>query len=360
MILNIVEPTLNSYAGHCFSLVEAIAQAVPSGKVRVWAGIQSRKLWEFPDQIRPYFFQTIRKFQSYFLYKKLLREPGKVLLSTAGSVDFLLLDWAASGNIPKNKVYLYVHWLGAKKSTSTKLARLAQRQPNLEVLCTTHGTTVFFKAMGFRSTTVAYPKALRVDSVKPIPVFHHLLFAGAARMDKGFDRVADLVEYLTKAQESFPFWIQTSATHQKTHTAEVLNQIERLKHSGYPHQTLLESTLNPEKYRALFIGGISIQPYSESDFEDRVSGVTLDAFAAGCPVIVPANTWLGHLVVKHNAGIAIDDLSPSEVHRAIIRIVQDYEGYAQRAYKAGFLLSQEHSAVAMMQAIFQNSSTHDV
>jgi len=290
----------------------------------------------------------------------LLKEPGRLLLSTAGSIDFLLLDWAASGKIPKNKVYLYVHWLGAKTSTSTKLAKLAQRQPNLVVMCTTPRTTEFFKTLGFRSTTVAYPRTLQVDSVKPNPTFHHLVFAGAARMDKGFDRIAELVDYLAKTQASIPIWIQASSTHQNTHSADILVQIERLKHSGYSGQTLFESTLNPADYHALFAGGISIQPYSESDFEDRVSGVTLDALAAGCPVIVTANTWLGRIVVKHKAGIATTDLSPSGLHRAIISITQDYEGYAQRAVKAGLVLSQEHSAVAMVQTIFQNQAEHDV
>ncbi|MDD5028439.1 MAG: hypothetical protein PHH58_02895, partial [Rhodoferax sp.] len=113
-MLNIVEPTLNSYTGHCYSLVEAIAQAVPGGQVRVWAGTQSQEYWKVQEQIRPYFYRSLRKIQSFFLFRKLLTEPGKVLLSTAGSIDFFMLDWAARGKIPKNKVYLYVHWLGAK------------------------------------------------------------------------------------------------------------------------------------------------------------------------------------------------------------------------------------------------------
>ncbi|OIN91141.1 MAG: hypothetical protein AUJ20_12030 [Comamonadaceae bacterium CG1_02_60_18] len=283
-----------------------------------------------------------------------------MLVSTAVSVDFLLLDWAAGGKIPKDKVYLYVHWLGAKASTATKLAALAQRQPNLEVLCTTPLTTEFFRALGFRSTTVSYPRALASAQAAPMTVFHHLLVAGAARMDKGFGRIADLVDYLASTQAAFPIWIQISATHQTTHGDEVLLQIDRLKRSEYPHQTLIENTLNPTDYQALFTGGISIQPYAEVDFQDRVSGVTLDALAAGCPVIVTANTWLGRLVVKHNAGIATSDLSPSGLHAAITRIAADYAAYSQRAARAAVQLGQEHSARAMMQAIFESHDDHDV
>ncbi|MDD5028440.1 MAG: hypothetical protein PHH58_02900 [Rhodoferax sp.] len=196
--------------------------------------------------------------------------------------------------------------------------------------------------------------------MKPVTAFEHLLVAGAARMDKGFDRVADLVDYLAQTQAALPIWIQISATHQDAHSAQVRSQIARLKHSRYLHQTLIESTLSPPDYQALFAGGISLQPYSEVDFADRVSGVTLDALLAGCPVIVTANTWLGRMVVKHNAGIATSDLSPSGLHRAITRIANDYEAYSQRAVMAGAVLSQQHSAASMMRVIFENEVDHDV
>jgi len=359
-MLHIVEPTLNSFTGHCYSLVEAIAQAVPEGKVCVWAGTQSGKFWPVKDQIRPYFFQSVRKIQSFFLFRKLLKKPGKVLVSTAVSTDFLLLDWAASGKIPKDKVYLYVHWVGGKTSTAKKLGILAQRQPNLEVLCSTPLTTEFFRLLGFRSATVPYPRAVAAAQAKPMAAFHHLLVAGAARMDKGFDRITDLVDYLASTQATLPIWIQISATHQSTHGDEVLFQINRLEHSGYSHQTLIENTLSPTDYQALFAGGISIQPYAEVDFQDRVSGVTLDALAAGCPVVVTANTWLGRLVCKHNAGIATSDLSPTGLHAAITRIAADYAAYSQRAARAAVLLGQEHSARAMIQAIFESHDDHDV
>jgi hypothetical protein len=353
VMLNIVEPTLNSYTGHCYSLVEAIAQAVPTGQVRVWAGTQCEEFWKTTGQIKPYFFRPLRKIQSFFLFRQLLREPGKILLSTAGSIDFVLLNWGAQGEIPVDKVYLYVHWLGTKASISSKLIKVAQRQPNLEVLCTTERTTDFFKNLGFRATTVAYPRLINFPPPQ-LQAFHHLLVAGAARMDKGFNRIVDLVDELAQTQASWPICIQTSTTHQAKHGADILFQVERLQRSGYMHLSLIDTTLNPQEYQALFAGGISIQPYSGADFEDRVSGVALDALTAGCPVIVTANTWLSRIVLKHNAGIATSDLSPSGLRKAIAHILQDYDGYSLRAAKAGIVLRQEHSASSMMRIIFKN------
>lgn len=357
MVLNIIEPTLNSYTGHCYSLVDAISQAAPVDQVRIWAGRESASFWQGRGQIKPYFFRAIRKFQSYFLFRRLLAEPGKILLSTAGTADLILLDWAAQSQIAEKKVYLYVHWLGGKAAKASKLAQLARTQPNLEILCATASTTSFFKDLGFRSTTVSYPRVEADLSSPPAQTFRHLLFAGAARLDKGFDHIADLVEDLARVQAQWPIWVQASSTHQARHGPEILSQIVRLRESGYANLTLLENTLGPQEYQSMFSGAISIQPYSASDFEDRVSGVTLDALSAGCPVVVTANTWLGRVVMKHNAGVATSDLSPLGLKKAVDEVLQDYAGFAQRAAKAGQLLCREHSAAEMMAAIFQNVTT---
>jgi len=352
MILHIIEPTLNSYAGHCHSLVQAIAQAVPDELACIWAGRDSGKFWQSKCQIKPYFFRSLRKIQSYFLYKRLLKTPGKLLLSTAGTSDLLMLCWAARGQIPKGKVYLYVHWVGTKASKATRLARVAKKQPNLEIMCTTASATDFFRDLGFRAVTVAYPQAMDARGPAQSASFDHLLFAGAARMDKGFAKIADLVEDLACVQAQWPFWVQTSATHQDKQGNDIAHQIERLIQARYTFLKLLDKTLSPEGYQALFSGAISIQPYSETDFLDRVSGVTLDALAAGCPVIVTANTWLGRVVLKHNAGVATRDLSPAALRVAIQMVLSDYSGYSRRAAIAGQALRQEHSAVSMMAVIF--------
>jgi len=360
MIFNIVEPTLNSYTGHCYSLVATIAQTAPAEHIRIWSGKEIGKCWTSRGEIRPYFSRALRKIQSFFLYRRLLDEPGKILLSTAGTTDLVLLNWAAKAQIPPDKVYVYVHWLGTKATKAGMLAAIARSQPHIEVLCTTATTTVFFKELGFRATTVAYPYVIDQPQEQTLSGFQHLLFAGAARMDKGFSRIADLVDDLAHSQSTWPFWIQTSATHQAKHGTDILACIEQLKRSNYPQLTLLSETLSPQDYRALFVGSISIQPYAEADFQDRVSGVTLDALTAGCPVVVTANTWLGRIVLEHNAGVTTSDLSPHGLRRAIEEIVNDYDAFSRRAFQAGLILQNQHSTAAMMQTIFHKERLHAV
>lgn len=352
MILNIVEPTFNSFAGHCHSLIESLVQAAPVEKVRIWAGTGSQKFWKGGGQLKPYFIGPLRRFQAIFLYQRLLRQSGKLLISTAGTSDLIILDWVAKGQIPASKVYLYVHWLGTKSSKKTKLAAIAKRQPNLEILCTTPSGTAFFKELGFQAQTVPYPRYSMLQHENEVRPFNHLVVAGAARSDKGFDRIVDLVVEFSRTNAVWPITVQASGNHHDKNSPEIFFQIDRLVHSGYPHLSLLETTLSPENYVALFPGAISVQPYSENEFQDRVSGVTLDALSAGCPVVVTANTWLARTVSQYQAGVATSDLSPAGLQLAITQILSDYDGYSRRATIAGRLLNSKHSASVMMDVIF--------
>jgi len=353
-MLNIVEPTLNSYTGHCFSLVQAIAESVQAGPVRIWAGVEIERFWNSVGTIKPHFHRSFRRIQSLWLYRKLLREPGKILLSTANSLDFLLINWAARGVIPKGKVYLYVHWLGGKTTHAAKLAKLAQQQPNLQVLCTTDSTTAFFHSLGFMAKTVLYPRVSGNNAATASAAFDHLLCAGAARLDKGIDHIANFVQDLAVDPESWPLWVQTSPPHQSKHAPEVHAHIEAIQNSKYAGLRILDKTLSPAEYLALFSGAISVQPYSAVDFEDRVSGVALDAISAGCPIIVTSGTWLAQLVLRHNAGVATSDLTPAGLRKAVQQILSDYPGYSQRALEAGGVLTQKHGADQIVSAIFEN------
>src|ERR1035437_1781848 len=175
MILHIIEPTLHSYVGHCHSLVETIAQAAPVEHVRIWAGKGSDRIWRGQAQLEPYFYQPLRRLQALFLYRRLLRQPGKILLSTGGTSDLISLNCVAKATIPEAKVYLYIHWVGAKASKAAKLAEIAKLQPNLEILCPTEDGASFFEELGFRSRTVPYPvNSLQGQQFETRP-FSHLV-----------------------------------------------------------------------------------------------------------------------------------------------------------------------------------------
>ena len=355
LVFNIVEPTLMSDAGHCSSFISALLSAnVGKTAFRLWVNKQAEvTLASAHVEMRRYFYRKIRRLQSFFLYRKLLRLNNKLFISTAGRTDILLLAWAARGMIPPGKVFLYFHWLNPTASKLRSLHKLAIHQPNLVILGPTPSVVKVFKEAGFvDARVVPYPITQRsVNDAARKTGFKHLLYAGAARQDKGFKQIVDLVEYLYQKNSQIPVTIQTSAEHFGKCDAATLADIERLKSTPYAHLTLRTEVLSSSEYAALYSGAIAIQLYNITDFTDRVSGVTLDAFSAGCPVISTANTWIARMVARFDAGLVTDDLSPQAVLQSAAAIIADYPRYNTNADTAGQVLQQENSANGLYKAL---------
>src|SRR5512144_1827806 len=186
--IHIVEPTLVDEAGHCHSFVETLCRAGADPRAfRVWGGRRASlpRLEAMGVALERRFHRRLRRFQEWALLRRLLRAPGRILVSTAGRTDMLFLDWAARGRIPARKVFLYVHWV---RPTPRKLAffrRMARRQPELVVLGPTPTVVDVFAEAGFANRAVVpYPSAPLSPAPEAAEPFRHLLFAGTAREDK--------------------------------------------------------------------------------------------------------------------------------------------------------------------------------
>lgn len=353
--LHIIEPTLTGNAGHCHDLVRSLAQAAPECDITVWAGRGAGAIWQGPGRLEPHFRRRWRRLQALWLQRKLLRGPGRVLVATAGSSDLISADWAAAGTIPPHKLFMFVHWLGRKAGKAKWLTALAKRQPNIEILSPTQALTSFFASCGFRSTLVPYPIDGCLHRAKPAAGFRHLVVAGAARLDKGFDHVVDLVLEMQRRGTTIPIVVQASLEERHRDDQALAQQITRLRAANYPALTILDSTLTREQYLDLFEGGIALQPYRAADFEDRVSGVTLDALAAGCPLVVTEGTWMAKLARRFDAGVVTSDLSGVGLLRAAERVLADRARYAASALAASRPLAEEHSARRLLDIVLQRS-----
>ena len=353
--INVVEPTLTDEAGHCYSFISSFCKAGDETRtIRLWVGHHAEV--SFPGkniQIRKYFHRSLRRLQSYFLYRKLLETPGRIFISTAGSVDFLLLDWASRDVVPPKKVYLYSHWFRPNDKKIGRLKKLALKQPNLQILGPTPSVVKIFQDAGFRNAhVVPYPISEQETATSAGATgFRHLLYAGAARHDKGFSQVVDLVAYLQERGLQIPVTLQTSPEHYGKYDAVTKADIQRLQLIAYPHLQLSPDTLNKDEYAALFEGAICIQLYDQTDFSDRISGVTLDAFLAGCPIIASAGTWIARMAQRFDAGIVVEDMSSPQVLSAAQRIISEYARYNKHAIAAGKTLQEENNAGALFKVI---------
>lgn len=357
-IINIVEPTLTSQAGHCFSFVSSLCQA--NKKIHFLLWVNHFSSLTFPTnnvEVKKYFFRKIRKIQCFFLYKKLLGAQDKILISTAGRIDLAIFDWVSKGVIPPNKVYFYFHWINESHKKIAQLRQLAIKQPHLVLLGPTLSVVKVFQDAGFkRAYVVPYPiSAVTLKNHTQVQPFSRVWFAGAARKDKGFGKVVDLIEYASSLGLNIPFTLQTSSDHYGKYDAETKADITRLKSIPYSHLEIRADTLSKDAYTNLFSGAICIQPYQSSDFADRISGVTLDALSAGSPIVTSAGTWIARQVERFDAGVIVDTTSPGHMLTAIKKVIAEYESYSKKAMIAGQTLQDEHSANHLSSIILLNN-----
>jgi glycosyltransferase involved in cell wall biosynthesis len=193
---------------------------------------------------------------------------------------------------------------------------MAARQPNIVILGTTDTVVDAFRRGGFANVVLLpYPAPAPTGEIATVK-FRRLLYAGAARQDKGFGKVVDLVELLAARKEDIPIAVQVTADHYDKYDAATRADIARLEALHYPSLTLIRETPSPEEYAANFPGSICLQPYDRAEFRDRVSGVTLDALAHGCPIVATAGTWSAAMIEPFGAGIALADPDVENLYAA--------------------------------------------
>ena len=332
VLLHVVEPTLEDYSGHCHALVSSLVRAARGNAMELWKGEAVVPMTFGPDvTIHSHFRRRERLKQMLRLLHGLLRAPGRVLLTTARTRDLALIALVAPDRVPPDRVFLYFHWLRVTPFKVRLLRFVAARQPDLTIFCTTEHLVDVFRRCGFRDVAMLpYPAPETSHDATSVP-FRWLLYAGAARQDKGFGHVVDLVALLARRNESIPIAVQTTPDHYGKYDSATRADIARLEAVHYPPLTLITETPSPEAYAANFPGSICLQPYNRAEFRDRVSGVTLDALAHGCPIVVTAGTWGATVIEPFGAGIALADPGAECLYAAATTLRADYARFRTAA-----------------------------
>jgi glycosyltransferase involved in cell wall biosynthesis len=143
------------------------------------------------------------------------------------------------------------------------------------------------------------------------------------------------------AKEDIPIAVQITADHYGKYDASTRADIARLEVTRYPALTLIRETPSPEEYAANFPGSICLQPYDRTEFRDRVSGVTLDALAHGCPIVATAGTWSAAMIEPFGAGVALADPDAESLYAAATALRADYARYRAAAFVAACAPSRD-------------------
>ena len=355
--IHIVEPTLSSEAGHCHSFVESVCSAWREGEdgITLYAGARARlpHIQAMGARVVPYFHRRIRRPEAFLLYRNLLRGPGRIFIPTAGRADLTMLSLAAGRSIPPGKAFLYFHWVRPDPSKREFFRKAARKQPSLTLMGPTKTVVGVFRECGFRDVRVVpYPGSpASGEAADAGGAFRHVLYAGAARRDKGFPAVVDFVRFLAETGSEIPLTVQASPEHYGKFDEGIPAELDRLRKSSAAWLRILPETLEATEYRAMFDGAIVLQPYSRDDFADRISGVTLDALSAGAPVVATAGTWMARVAGRFGAGVALEDLSPASILSAVEAVRAEYPLFRRNALEAGTALRKEHDARQLLEVL---------
>jgi len=334
--LHIVEPGLVSTAGHSYELTKSLVYAWMSrsdvAPVSIWLGRSysgefHQGPWLHPRiELRRHFHRSYRKFQSLLLYRHQWVDDSVIVLPTARLFDLVIL-WIARPAHPLARAVAYLHWIKEKPWRLRLIKWLMNRMPELRILTTTEHLCDLLCVSGIeRVAHQPYPLTATVDAIdtESGQVFRHLLYAGAAREDKGFPSVVLLLEALAQRGRLPRAVIQVNGEKSVDPGPDMSGPIARLRAlaKAHPQIEIIEDALGSVDYQLLFNGAIVLQLYDPVGFRNRVSGVTLDALAAGAIPVVCKGTWSARLLERQNAGAVLESQQSTESALALIEQLQ--------------------------------------
>ena len=360
--LHLIEPTLFDQAGHCFSYTSSIISANAENldaefAMHVWLAHNGKGLLDnFPCVAHLYFYRSIRRLQKILLYYKLLQQKTIIYICTAELVDLIIINWLLKVCTGQATVFFHFHQFKQTAKKLQALKKIATEQPSLHIITPTAKLTNIFQAAGFQNClTVPCPSFPRPAELnQSVKKFSKVIYAGAARKDKGFPEIVTLVSHTKKIGIHMPFALQISPPNSGRYDYDSQMAINKLMALPKNDLTLHKKTLDKAQYQALFANAICLLIYDPTQYADKFSGVALDACYAACPIITVANTWMGDLVTRFKAGIALDNRRPEHILRAINVIKQNYAMYSENAALAATALADEHAPQNTIRAIQQN------
>ena len=203
-----------------------------------------------------------------------------------------LLDLAARGRVPPDRVFLYFHWFRETPRKLSFLRRMAapaagHRDPRHD-----RERRGRVSPLRLRERRAAAVSRARAGCARPARFRSGACSTRAPRArTRASGSSSTWSNCSPRGRKTFRSRSRSRADHYGKYDAATRADIARLEAMRYPPLTLIRETPSPEEYAANFPGSICLQPYDRAEFRDRVSGVTLDALAHGCPIVATAGTW---------------------------------------------------------------------
>jgi len=358
MKLHIIEPTLSSSAGHCFTLVHTLSQANANkhfAHIEVWGNnnLDELMLHHLAVKTHAFFHRKVRRVQLFFLLRRLLLQGDTVFLPTTSRAELAIFALLPKRIKNKGRIFFYIHQMRIEGSKAKRLQAIAKRSSEARILCTTDALAQCMKKAGFQHVC-EQPCPFEIPETFPNnPHFHQIIFPGIARKDKNFPFILTLLSELKSSHLSLPFLIQAAPNHHGELPNDIQSIIHQITDLRYSTLRMPCREMNHEEYLEQFAGGICLQPYIVDEYAEKISGITLDALARGCPVIIRKGIHSANLVEQYQAGICIDNTKAEDWIQAIQHIIQHYETYQANCRAAFNDLSYTHHPMRTLETLIE-------
>lgn len=357
----IIEPNLRSPSGHYAEFVRALGSRNSGNEFDVLAHPDADLMLDSMQGIsvcqkRTRVGEPLAEWRTIY---RCISDSTPFLLLTADNRHAAAASFAArfSGNNPVNANFFFhrapTTWRDRLLYPFTEIAREYSR-----AITSTEQVAGELKTLGWRRVEyIPYPMLAPSIPPEPLP-FSHLLMAGAARLNKGLDLVADLACRWASDGRSVPMFVQVSKKHASSHGKREAVHVEKLLSSGYKGLRTEADAPERDVYIDRFRGALVLAPYTREQFASQVSGVVLDALLHGAPVIATKGTWPALQVERFGAGIAITERSAESLAAAVEAVLSDWDNYAAKACEAAKVLAVEHDPVRLVKLLGGDVEQH--
>ena len=178
-------------------------------------------------------------------------------------------------------------------------------------------------------------------------------YMGDARKEKGFPAVVQLV---SECGEGCRFMIQCipPAGGYEPGIPEAVSHLKAITEMQ-SNVTLIETPLLPDEFgKQISKSSIVLCLYDPESYSHRLSGILLESFSRGKPVIVVRGSSLADRVERYGGGVIVDDVKPETVIWAIDTIRHNYREFSHEASVAGDEIRRVNTGANLARIIIED------
>jgi glycosyltransferase involved in cell wall biosynthesis len=374
MKIALIEPYLVDYTGHYYNFVTELRRGfneinnkdvvdIYVSEKCVFGTLFRNVLPEVKNLNEKNLFLRILEHLLFILrlYKTLKKIEKKYDLLIFTSADDWRVLLSAFNINTKKPIFMYIHNISfnAKQKLMLKYLCLGKKnylyilspieieniQPELIEIFWNKNCKLLFGA--------PYPLCLLQNSSFPKRKGNtfYISYLGGVRKEKGFIEYANFVLYAKQKKLDYFFIMQCDAVFGR-YEPEVESILKKIKTENLRDVIFIGHNLTLKEYYEIIIKShIIFLLYDPTRYRGSISGILLEAFSFGKPVVVREGSWLANQIKKFGGGVIVKDTSPESLKIAVEEIRFNYEKYSLEAFKAGEVLYKKYNGVELAKLI---------